>query len=259
MGAFVAFELARQLRRENRAGTGDLDRLRRPRPSDSRSRSADPHDAGRASCLKNLQRLDGIPQELLDHPELVAAAAADAACGSGDVRDLRVSRRAAARRVPSPLYGGEHDDKVPLEHLTPWKLQTSGEFQLRVFPGNHFFYLKEARTAVTQALREELLRDILRRPSDANGSRSPRHVERVIAGVWSEVLRVPHVGLDDNFFDIGGNSLLMVQAYGKLRRSHEHLAIGARSVSVSDDPLAGGRDWLRSIGAAGRSGTGGHE
>ena len=50
--------------------------------------------------------------------------------------------------------------------------------------------------------------------------RAPRQeIERVISGVWSEVLRRPDVGLDDNFFDIGGNSLLMVQAYTKLREA----------------------------------------
>jgi hypothetical protein len=36
--------------------------------------------------------------------------------------------------------------------------------------------------------------------------------------VWQEVLRVERVGLHDNFFDLGGHSLLLMQVQGKLRR-----------------------------------------
>jgi acyl carrier protein len=42
-------------------------------------------------------------------------------------------------------------------------------------------------------------------------------VERTIAIVWQEVLRLERVGLHDNFFDLGGHSLLLVQVYSKLQ------------------------------------------
>ena len=41
--------------------------------------------------------------------------------------------------------------------------------------------------------------------------------ERLIAIVWQEVLQLSNVGIYDNFFEIGGNSLLLVQAYSKLQ------------------------------------------
>src|SRR6185369_16155042 len=34
-------------------------------------------------------------------------------------------------------------------------------------------------------------------------------LERRIAAVWTRVLGVPAVGVHDNFFDLGGNSLLL--------------------------------------------------
>jgi natural product biosynthesis luciferase-like monooxygenase protein len=42
-------------------------------------------------------------------------------------------------------------------------------------------------------------------------------LERKIAGVWSDVLRVSSVGVYDNFFDVGGHSLLMVKVHDQLR------------------------------------------
>ncbi|MCC5601619.1 non-ribosomal peptide synthetase [Nostoc favosum] len=42
-------------------------------------------------------------------------------------------------------------------------------------------------------------------------------VERAIANVWQEVLHLEKVGINDNFFDLGGHSLLMVQVNSRLR------------------------------------------
>ena len=39
-----------------------------------------------------------------------------------------------------------------------------------------------------------------------------------IQRIWRETLNLEHVGLDDNFFDLGGNSLLLVQIHGQLRK-----------------------------------------
>lgn len=43
-------------------------------------------------------------------------------------------------------------------------------------------------------------------------------VERIIAAVWQEVLHVEKVGLHDNFFDLGGHSLLMPQVQSQLQK-----------------------------------------
>ncbi len=46
-------------------------------------------------------------------------------------------------------------------------------------------------------------------------------VERAIATIWQEVLQLEKVGTDDNFFDLGGHSLLMVQLAQKLQVSQD--------------------------------------
>ena len=43
--------------------------------------------------------------------------------------------------------------------------------------------------------------------------------EKAIARIWRELLLVEQVGLDDSFFDLGGNSLLLVQAQSRLREA----------------------------------------
>jgi acyl carrier protein len=47
---------------------------------------------------------------------------------------------------------------------------------------------------------------------------APRNdLERSIVSVWQEVLKVSKVGIQDNFFDLGGHSLMLVQVHAKLR------------------------------------------
>jgi acyl carrier protein len=47
---------------------------------------------------------------------------------------------------------------------------------------------------------------------------APRtELEQSLANVWQSVLVVPRVGLDDNFFDLGGHSLLIARIHFVLR------------------------------------------
>ncbi|HEY0079202.1 MAG TPA: amino acid adenylation domain-containing protein [Pyrinomonadaceae bacterium] len=43
--------------------------------------------------------------------------------------------------------------------------------------------------------------------------------EQTISAIWQEALRVDRVGLNDNFFDLGGNSLLLVKVHSKLQEA----------------------------------------
>lgn len=216
MGAFVAFELARQLRRERRPGPAILivSGARAPQIPDP-----DPptYSMPAGQLIEELGRLDGIPSELQAHPELVALLLPMLRA------DLTLCETYTYRHEPPlachiSVYGGQHDDKVTLDQLSPWNVQTAGEFRLRLFPGKHFFFVKEARTVVTQALAEDLM-PFSPGVAKSTAGGQPVPLERVIAGIWRDVLGKSNVGLDDNFFDLGGDSLTMMRAHGKLREA----------------------------------------
>ena len=57
------------------------------------------------------------------------------------------------------------------------------------------------------------------RPSQAAAYEPPRtETEARIAAIWKEVLRVDQVGKYDNFFDLGGHSLLLIKVQGALEQ-----------------------------------------
>ncbi len=65
------------------------------------------------------------------------------------------------------------------------------------------------------------------RPTLATTYEVPQsEIEQQIAKLWQEVLHLDKVGIHDNFFDLGGHSLLMIQVNHKLR------AILQRDISV---------------------------
>ena len=43
-------------------------------------------------------------------------------------------------------------------------------------------------------------------------------LENIIAGVWKEVLGIDIVGIDDNFFEIGGHSMAAIMVHNKLKQ-----------------------------------------
>jgi acyl carrier protein len=67
------------------------------------------------------------------------------------------------------------------------------------------------------------------RPNLLNEYVAPKtEVERRIADIWQEVLGVEQVGLHDNFYDLGGHSLMGMQLLSRLREAFP------LDISVSD-------------------------
>jgi acyl-CoA synthetase (AMP-forming)/AMP-acid ligase II/NAD(P)-dependent dehydrogenase (short-subunit alcohol dehydrogenase family)/acyl carrier protein len=87
-----------------------------------------------------------------------------------------------------------------------------------------FCHLKKAPPAMTNSAGQiDRHKGLLLSPTGvqaAGGNVPPGDdLERTIAAIWREVLRVEQLGVTDNFFDLGGSSLAMGQANGRLQEA----------------------------------------
>ena len=154
MGAVVAFELARLLRRRNQP----LPRLlvsSGARAPQFRRGHVPPPEPDEAEFINELRRLKGVPEEVLDNAALMRillpALRADAAL----YRNYIYSEEPPLD-CPIRAYGGAEDPNVRLEHLEAWAVQTTSSFGARLFPGGHFF-LQTAREEFLAALARDLI------------------------------------------------------------------------------------------------------
>ncbi|HEX7241800.1 MAG TPA: amino acid adenylation domain-containing protein, partial [Longimicrobiaceae bacterium] len=61
------------------------------------------------------------------------------------------------------------------------------------------------------------------RVSDGEYERPRTEAEATLAGVWAEVLKRERVGVHDDFFELGGDSILSIQVVSRARRAGLHL------------------------------------
>ena len=61
----------------------------------------------------------------------------------------------------------------------------------------------------------------LMRPGGDAGLRAPRdEIERDLAAIWKEMLGVQQVSIDDDFFELGGQSLIAMRLFNRIRKEH---------------------------------------
>jgi acyl carrier protein len=72
------------------------------------------------------------------------------------------------------------------------------------------------------------------RPMLANAYVAPQSdAERQIAAVWEELLGIERIGVHDNFFDLGGNSLMAIRVISRLKKE---LGVDVSEVSIFEGP-----------------------
>src|SRR5205823_1594874 len=80
------------------------------------------------------------------------------------------------------------------------------------------------------------------RPGEGQGYVGPRTpVEELLCGIWGNVLKVERVGIEDNFFDLGGHSLHLTQLAARIETSFNvRLALRTlfKALTVSEMALA---------------------
>jgi medium-chain acyl-[acyl-carrier-protein] hydrolase len=160
MGALVAFEVARLLRKEHRLAPRQLFVSGARAPQLDRTEPTT-YDLPDSELLEDLRNLNGTPKEVLEEPELMRMLlpilrADFAVCQTYEYAyDLPLE-------CPVTAFGGTVDTAVSRESLEAWRAQTTSDFSFHLLPGDHFFL------NVEQALLLRLLTRELRRLTERN-------------------------------------------------------------------------------------------
>ena len=146
--------------------------------------------------------LGEIEATLSAHPAVRAAVALARTAGEGDKRLVayivpNLEARPSVRELRDHLRA-----RLP-EHMVP---------------GAFVFLEALPVTANGKLNRKALPAPQAAAPGAEEGCAGPRTaVEELLAGIWSQVLQIDQVGLEDNFFDAGGHSLLATQLVSRVR------------------------------------------
>jgi surfactin synthase thioesterase subunit/glycosyltransferase involved in cell wall biosynthesis len=155
MGAGIAFELARSLRRIGAPQPRVLivSGARAPQLRLGQQRGREPSDD---ELIQELRRLEGVPGEVLTNREALQLALPLLRADTRLYRNYEY-RVEPPLAVPIRAYGGASDPNVRPEHLDGWAEQTTRSFIRREFAGGHF-YLDTNESAVLEAVRGDLER-----------------------------------------------------------------------------------------------------
>lgn len=149
MGALVAYELARALRRQGGPTPVHLVVSGREAPHVPSAHEA-MHELSDDALVARLQRLGGTPPEALAQPALLQLVLpllrADL-----EAHDTYAYRDDAPLDCPITAFGGLRDPEVRRDHLAAWQRHTRGGFALHSFPGDHFF-IRQSQHAVLATL-----------------------------------------------------------------------------------------------------------
>lgn len=154
IGAKIAFELARALRRKNGVQPVHLfvsgsrsPHIPEPRPL---------HLLPEREFIKELHRFSGTPEEVMQSRELMdmflPILRADFA-----VDETYVYYKDNSLNCPISAFGGTEDKEANREELDAWRQHTLGSFTLQMFHGDHFF-IKSSQLLLLYSIFQVLLR-----------------------------------------------------------------------------------------------------
>jgi medium-chain acyl-[acyl-carrier-protein] hydrolase len=150
-GAFVAFEVARQLARRDKRQPEHLfvSACRAPH----RSLSETTHDElDDAQLGDKIFKLGGTPREVIDSPGFTAMLFPALRA------DLRIADRyrvpaAADRTVPITAYAGTRDEGLGETEIAAWRDHSAqGRFAMRSFEGDHFYLVPHRASLIADLL-----------------------------------------------------------------------------------------------------------
>lgn len=153
MGAQVAFELTRALRRHNKPQPHHLFVSGRKAPHLPMLRRPI-HALPEAEFLNEIRRLNGTPSEAWEHPELISLMSPIL---RADVKLVETWNFVAEAplEIQVTALGGYGDEGVPRTQLEAWQQHCARKIDVQMFTGDHFF-INGAQSEVLNLLSAKL-------------------------------------------------------------------------------------------------------
>jgi medium-chain acyl-[acyl-carrier-protein] hydrolase len=152
LGALVGFSFARELRRRSLAGPVHLFVSGRRAPQLPEQLVM--YELPEPAFLARLRELGGVPEAVLQSPELMAMFLPILRADFAVVETARTPHEPPLA-CPISALGGVTDERAPPDELEPWRVQTAAAFERKMFAGGHFF-LQTERTALLTWLASRL-------------------------------------------------------------------------------------------------------
>lgn len=154
LGAHVAFELAREIRKQNKplprgllaSGTRAPHLPARRRPL---------YQLPTPELIGELRRYGGTPEAVLQNQELMdlflPPLRADMC-----IFDTMEHERETPFDFPIAAFGGRTDHRTDLDEIEAWREHTTGRFTVEFFDGGHFYLMEQSKTVFLAALRQTI-------------------------------------------------------------------------------------------------------
>jgi surfactin synthase thioesterase subunit len=145
-GAVLAYEIARRVRSRGGRGPEHLFLSAQPAPGTTGIRELHrlPDDEFRAEVIA----LGGVEPEIAANPEVMASLLPLLRTEFGLWERYRAAP-GAPLDCPISVLCGESDHHVPFASVDRWRTCTTADFEIRKYPGGHFYFLSETAEVVS--------------------------------------------------------------------------------------------------------------
>ncbi|MEV0728029.1 thioesterase domain-containing protein [Polymorphospora sp. NPDC050346] len=142
-GALTAYELARLLEQAGRP-PAHLFVCACPSPA-AVERDSGVHKMSGPELADHLRALGIIPATIIDDPGLFALFEPSVRADY-EIFETDVHRPAPPLNLPITVFGADDDPSTTVPTMMRWREETSGEFTMRLFPGDHSFFEQDRRS-----------------------------------------------------------------------------------------------------------------
>jgi len=153
LGSLIAFELARELRSRSDISPVHLIVSGRRAPKMGKRKPLT-HQLPDSAFISELQRLNGCPPGVLSNPELLKLFL-PVLRADFEMDETYIYATATPLECPITAFGGARDPGVSPSDLRTWQCETSAQFSMRTFSGDHFF-IQNARKQVIETVFNEI-------------------------------------------------------------------------------------------------------